>query len=460
MRNSRQIGRVLTAAVLVVAVAVAAVALLGGGSGAGYRVTARFQNASQLVKGNLVQVAGRAIGSVTRISLTDDGRADVEVSIDDEDFVPLRSGVRAVVRQASLSGVANRYVDLHLPAEDRAGADIPDGGAVAAEQTASAVDLDQLFDTFDPDARRALQRVVQGLGAAYAGEGERINRGWAYVEPSLASASRLFEELTYDSGVLDRFVTASAKLVTDAAARRDDLAGLVDDLADTVQAVGSQRDGLDEALHRLPPFLRRANTTFANLRATLGDLDPLVRDARPVARRLQPFLAQLRPAARDARPALRDLAALIRREGGGNDLVELVRSTAAVRDIAVGPVTRNGAEREGALPATAKALEVAAPELATARPYAVDLTGWFDDFSHPGVYDALGGGSRAAPSVNLFSVVDGLLQPIPPELRHQLFGAVASLGQNHRCPGSAERGSVWKPTPDFPCDETQVPIGP
>ncbi|MDP9187802.1 MAG: hypothetical protein M3O25_00960, partial [Actinomycetota bacterium] len=50
------------AAVLVVAVVVAV--LLLGGSGGGYKVKARFQNAAQLVKGNLVQTGGAPVGKV------------------------------------------------------------------------------------------------------------------------------------------------------------------------------------------------------------------------------------------------------------------------------------------------------------------------------------------------------------------------------------------------------------
>lgn len=80
--------------------------------------------------------------------------------------------------------------------------------------------------------------------------------------------------------------------------------------------------------------------------------------------------------------------------------------------MAVGPIQRNGKERLGALPASAKALAVGAPELATARPYAPDLTGWFDDFSHSGIYDALGGASRVAPYVNAFTNVNGVLKPV------------------------------------------------
>ena len=48
-----------------IAAAFAVVVLLKGASG-GYTVKARFQNASQLVKGNLVQVSGIRAGTVRR----------------------------------------------------------------------------------------------------------------------------------------------------------------------------------------------------------------------------------------------------------------------------------------------------------------------------------------------------------------------------------------------------------
>ena len=59
MRNSRLIGRIVALAAVIVAVAAIATILLGSG-GSSYKAHALFQNATQLVKGNLVQVAGRA----------------------------------------------------------------------------------------------------------------------------------------------------------------------------------------------------------------------------------------------------------------------------------------------------------------------------------------------------------------------------------------------------------------
>jgi phospholipid/cholesterol/gamma-HCH transport system substrate-binding protein len=457
LRNSRGAGRAGAVAAIVLAlVAVGYVLLKPGGSD--YTVHARFQNASQLVKGNLVQVAGAAIGKVTHIDLTPDGQADITLKITDSTYAPLRQGTKAVVRQASLSGVANRYVDLQLP-DGTQTEKIPDGGVIDQSDTTTAVDLDQLFNTFDPKTRKALSGLIRGYSTAYGGRGAAANAGFEYLSPSLASSSRLFRELNYDTPLFRRFVSASSQLVTDVASRRDDLAGLVDHLATTTGAIGRQKQSLADALAQLPPFMRTANSTFVNLRATLDDLKPLVDESKPVAPKLRAFLAQLKPLAADAAPTVHDLANIIRRSGANNDLIELTKSTVPLRNVAVGPVNRDGKQRDGALPASAKALGGAVPEISYARPYAVDLTGWFDDFSHSGIYDALGGASRASLHVNAFTIANGVFTPIPPQLREPLFEKLASLGQRDRCPGAIERGAVWKPTPDYACDASQVPEG-
>ena len=90
--------------------------VLGGGSS--YTVTAKFENASQLVTGNNVNVAGVPVGSVKEISLADDGQALVKMEISDA-YAPLPEGTHATIRSQSLSGIANRYVDLDLPGQRR-----------------------------------------------------------------------------------------------------------------------------------------------------------------------------------------------------------------------------------------------------------------------------------------------------------------------------------------------------
>src|SRR3954447_17628443 len=258
-----QIVRAAALAALVV-VAIAVAFLLLRSPGGGYIVKARFQNAAQLVKGNLVQTGGAPVGKVKTIDLTPDGQAEVTMSIQ-KDYAPLRRGTLATIRQASLSGVANRYIDLRMA--PHGAAKIPDGGVIGQDATTTAVDLDQLFNTFDPPTRKALAGVIKGSARQYEGQGKEFNAGIAYLNPSLAATSTLFRELNRDTPLLERFIVSSSQLVTDIADRHDDLAGLVDALATTTTAIGNQTHALAESIARLPPFMRRANTTFVNLRA-------------------------------------------------------------------------------------------------------------------------------------------------------------------------------------------------
>jgi len=99
-------------AAVVIAIAGVVVLLLGSGA-APFTIKANFLNASQLVRGDLVQVSGDSVGAVTDIELTRNGQAQLTLKID-KAYAPLRHGTELTVRQASLSGIANRYVDLRL----------------------------------------------------------------------------------------------------------------------------------------------------------------------------------------------------------------------------------------------------------------------------------------------------------------------------------------------------------
>ncbi|HEX8648645.1 MAG TPA: MlaD family protein [Thermoleophilaceae bacterium] len=459
-------------AVLVALVGAAAVAgwLLFADTGGDYTVKARFANAGQVVRGGLVEVAGQKVGTVKRLRLADDGVAELELAIEDE-WAPLPRGTHAQIRQFGISGPASRYIELRYPPDKDEAEEIADGGVIEQSDTTSNVDLDEVFSIFDKNTRSSLKKVFRNSNRQYAGQAENLHQGVLYLDPALVSASRLFRELNRDTGSLERFVTESSDLVGDVADRREDLAGLVSNLADTTGALSRPRGpggggALGEAIHDLPDFMREANTTYVNLRAALDDLDPLVTEFKPVARRLVPYTAEVRRMVQDLDPAVRDLAAITSRPGRDNDLIDLSIATPPLRDIAVGPVHRNGAERKGALPAAAEALGTATPRFAFARPYSFDFTAWLDDFSHTGNVDALGGFSRAGSHVAAFSFKNGLLQPLAPAVRGQEILDVALLGQYNKCPGASERDSFgdgslpFKPYPEFNCDETQRPLGP
>jgi phospholipid/cholesterol/gamma-HCH transport system substrate-binding protein len=423
--------------IVLVAVAVVVLLLIAGGD---YRVTAEFVNAGQLVKGGEVRVAGSTAGSVEDIDVSEDGTAEVTFTVDD-DFAPLRRGTTAIVKPTSLSGIANRFIDLQLGPQN--GEEIEDGGRLGLDETETAVELDEVFAIFDAETRDSLRRFVKGQADSLRGRGRQLRRGVHYLNPALSTGSRLFEELTRDDRLLERFLVDSGTLVNALAARRDDLGGVVRNLNATFGALGSQQAALAESIERLPPFLRRANTTFVNLRSALDVVDPLVDAAKPVARRLGPFLDQARMFASDGAPTIRDLSRTISRPGSSNDLIDLIDSYPPLAQVALDT-------RGGAFPATSRALRAAAPTIAFARPYTPDFVGWLDDFSTTGGYDALGGYSRAW--INLSEL---------------LYGPGPKRGQFRRCPGAnempaADRTNVFTASEAaaLDCDPTQRSVGP
>jgi phospholipid/cholesterol/gamma-HCH transport system substrate-binding protein len=445
--NSPGLGRRVLVLALVLLAIVAVAVLLFRGDG-GYTVTAEFVNAGQLVKGNEVKAGGVSVGSVKDIDVTEDGRAKVKLGIDDSDYEPLRDGTQVTIKQASLSGIANRYVDLQLgPANGR---EIDDGGVIGTDQTATAVELDQIFALFNDRTRTGLQDFFKGSAEMLRGRGRELRQGVHYLNPALSTGARLFQELTKDEALLERFLVDSGTLVNALAQRREDLTGVVGNLDATFGALGSQQDALAESVERLPPFMRRANTTFVNLRSALDDVDPFVDAAKPAARRLGPFLDQARLFVRDGEPTIRDLSRTISHPGARNDLIELIRSFPPLARVALDRRRINGATRRGAFPETTDALNAAAPTIAFGRPYTPDFVGWMDDFSTTGGYDALGGFSRAW--INLSEI---------------LYGPGPKLRQFRRCPGANEQpardGSnvlSAREAAALDCDPSQRSVGP
>jgi phospholipid/cholesterol/gamma-HCH transport system substrate-binding protein len=431
-----------------------AISLIFSGDG-GHKYTLLFQTGGQLVPGNQVLVAGQVVGTVDSIDLTEDNQAAIKVTTND----PLREGTTAVIRSTSLSGVANRYISL-TPGPNNSD-EIPPGSTITGDDTTAPVDLDQLFNVFRAKERNSLKKFISGNATAYAGKSKLANRAYRFINPAFSTSTKLFTELSSDSASLQRLLVDGSQAFGAIADQRDDLTNLVTNANGTLQAIANRNNDLDRSLTALPQTLREANTTFVNLRATLDDLDPLVDASKPVAVRLSPFFRNFRAAAHDLVPTVQDLDQIIEDPGRNNDLVDLTRLQPSLAKIAVGPVFRHGQRRQGALPESATALHDGLDELAFFRAYQPELTGWFDDFGHSGLYDALGGASRAGIYVNLFAPVNGVLKPLlDPLEQSDAFKNATSLNQRWRCPGSVERGATWKPSPDFPCDASEGPLGP
>jgi phospholipid/cholesterol/gamma-HCH transport system substrate-binding protein len=438
------------AAVAVVLVAIVVVALLLFTGGTSYTVKVQFQNAGQLVKGNLVEVSGRPIGTVSNISLTNGGLAQIEITLDE--LSPLHEGTSAVIRSSSLSGIANRYVALSLGPNSNP--KIANGGYIRADHTTAPVDLDQLFNTLDAPTRKGLQDIIQGSATQYGGKVRQANESLKYFNPALSTSSQVLREVVRDRVVFQHFVTDTANVVSDLAQRRGDLAALVGNANATAAAIGSQNVALSQTLTLLPNTLREANTTFVNLRATLDDLDVLVAASKPNSRHLAQFLRVLRPLVHDSRPTIRDLRQLVHTPGQGNDLTDLLIKSPSLANLT-----------DVVFPRAIKSLKQSQPVLEYVRPYTPDFAGWLTKFGQgAATYDANGHYARIQPIFNAFQFNQ---TPTGPVLTPNTGSRLANLqeGKNQRCPGGAmqpppDKSAPYLETPNFACDPNAAPPGP
>jgi phospholipid/cholesterol/gamma-HCH transport system substrate-binding protein len=446
MRTTTVAGRLAAIGLILAAIIIVAILLFAKG-GTKYTVDAYFLNAAQLVKGDLVQTGGTKIGSVKNITLTENGQARIHMEIQ-KDYTPLRVGTQATVRQASLSGIANRYVDLTMPSGDSSNTEtIPSGGSIDTNNTTTAVDLDQLFNTLDDKTSDSIQAFFRNSATQFRGKERQQRLAFKYLNPALSTSSRLFNELNRDQPRLEAFLVDSAKLVTTLADRRDDLAALIGNLNQTFTALGNQREALAESISLLPGFMRQANTTFVDLRFALDDVDPLVNASKPVAPKLNQLLLQLRPFANDARPTVRDLSRIVFQPGKDNDLYDLQQTFPPVAQAALDTQTRRpnfgGGPKSvgrvrGAFPEMTDALRDSAPIIGFGRPYTPDLMGWFDDFSTTGLVDAGGNVSRAFTVFNAFTFTGPTPGIIPLSERLATITSLGRSNQYKRCPGGAE----------------------
>lgn len=419
---SQAASRILALVCLVLAIVVVAAILLGGGEGS-YRIAARFVDAGQLVRGDLVEVGGRRVGTVSELRLTDDGLADVMLSIDDDAIKPLHEGTVAAIRTVGLASVTNRVVELSPGPRDAA--EIPDGGVLPPSRTRGVVDLDMLLDAADPEVREDLRTVVREAAAAVADPAAgQVNAGLEYLHPALSQTAALGGEIVRDQEALERLVRTGAAASGALASREEDLGAGLESAAAALRQVASERDALGDLIDRAPATLRQADATLGRLARTLPVVDPVLRDLRPAVAPLGRVLRQVVPIARDAEPAIAQIRALLPQ-------AEAVLRQVPALDRAASP----------ALASTTSALRDLLPLVAGLRAYAPDfIGGLFNGFGGAagGYYDANGHFIRIS--------LQGAPSSLPGLLPTPDFSLPSNgyrTGLTARCPGAAE-----EPVPD------------
>jgi phospholipid/cholesterol/gamma-HCH transport system substrate-binding protein len=425
------------------ALVVVGVLILGGGSS--YSLSADFQNASGLVTGDNVLIGPAAVGTISSISLTRTGQARVKMSLNGG-VGPMHQGTVARIAEDSLSGIASKYVLLE-PGARQAPA-IGDGGVITATHTYSEVNIDQLFDTFDPMTRAGLSGFIKGEAASLKGRGHAANQALKYLAPGLQTTSQLTAELARDQPTFDQLVEQGANALSGLASRSQQLSQLITNTSTATGAIASQSQALQQALGLLPGTLRQATTTFSGLQTTLNSLDPLVAASKPAVRRLPQFLASLRNVINVGIPTIGALDGLIHNPSGAGDLTSLAEATPALARIA-----------STAFPEMTRQLNDSENQVEYLRNYTPDVVAALTNLGQAGAYyDANGHYVRTQPVLLPFGLDSN--NQLTMQFPSQRYDGLKSV--RARCPGSASQpspdGSAPQKVPG--CNTSDVPSGP
>ena len=385
-----------------------------------------FENAGQMVKGDIVRIGGTAVGEVNAIELTDDGRAELTVSVDEE-FAPLHSGTTATIRWQGLVGTANRYVDISPAPNFKA--ELADGATIQSDKTESIVEIDQFFNMLTPKTRDGLQHFIGGFADWYAGQETKANASAKYFPPTFVQASKLFRELNRDSEQLQALLVETSKAMGTLEQNSDSITEWVSNTGTTVDALSADTQSLNKVLADLPPALRQGSRTFASLRGpALDDLERFVVESGPSAEVLPSFLRRFRQLTANSVPVFTELSKMFKGPGAGNDIYDTMTD--------LPPLARMA---DKAFPRARKSLKDSTPIWGFIRPYAPDLTSWLRNFGGAmAPYDANGHYARTIPVFDAFNFTDdaegGSLTPKPASERGS--SPYLRTGNLRRCPGA------------------------
>ncbi|GAA4683635.1 MlaD family protein [Nocardioides nanhaiensis] len=205
---------------------------------------AQFTDATGVVKGDEIRIAGVKVGTVSDVDIVDRTRAVVTFNVDEG--TPVTDVTQAAIRYRNLVG--QRYISL--TAEPGAGEPLEEGDTIPVARTSPALDLTVLFNGFKPLFRALSPDDVNQLSfeiiQVFQGEGgtlESLLGSTASVTSTLADRDEVITSLiTNLDVVLDNLADRDQQLTQLITSFRTLVGGLKDDR----QAILTSLDGISD----------------------------------------------------------------------------------------------------------------------------------------------------------------------------------------------------------------------
>lgn len=204
--------------------------------------TAEFVDATGVVKGDDIRIAGVRVGSVQDVEVVDRTRALVSFQVDEG--TAINGGTEAQIRYRNLVG--QRFISLSQGVGDTE--QLPEGETIPVDRTKPALDLTVLFNGFKPlfqalspdDINKLSYEIVQ-VFQGEAGTLEGLLGSTASVTSTLADRDAIISEL------IDNLST----ILDDVADRDDQLADLISSFQTLVGGLKKDRQAILGSLEKV-----------------------------------------------------------------------------------------------------------------------------------------------------------------------------------------------------------------
>jgi phospholipid/cholesterol/gamma-HCH transport system substrate-binding protein len=290
----------------------------GGNDGGDYKVRAIFDNASFLIGGQDVKVAGAKVGVVEDLDVTPDHKAAVVLNIQRDGFKDFRQDAHCEIRLQSVIGeklVACEPTQPRQQGEPEAPPleKIPDGQPGAGQHllpvshTGTPVDADLINNIQRLPFRQRLSILLNEFGAGLASRAEDLRELIRRGDPALKEVDDFFRILAEQNRMLKRLTGDADTIFKSLAKNRKQVADFFVQSRVAAQATAEKRADLERNFQKFPPFLRQLRPFMERFAELSAEMAPVVSDLRASGPDVSRILKALGPFSTNSAIALKSL---------------------------------------------------------------------------------------------------------------------------------------------------------
>ena len=246
-----------------------------------YNLKARVPNADALVKGNEVRIGGVRVGVVKKVVPVNlgDGKVAAELSLSlDKSAEPLPVDSTITVRPKSALGL--KFLQV-TPGNSKKGFEAGETIPVTAAHP-EPVDIDEFFDMFDEETRKAIRQNLAGFGNALAGRGPQLNEAFGALRRAVVNGQPVLRKIVEPSSNFAGFWRSLEALSATVAPVAETQASMFAALDRTFAAFARvSRPYIQETIEKSPPTLDEVNSDLPVLRPFLTDTARFFTALRP-----------------------------------------------------------------------------------------------------------------------------------------------------------------------------------